>query len=520
MTFLRRSVLAFLGWLLLQSCIGFPHATGPRVFADTQVESQDEGANPPTADVLFHIPEDAIAMYHLDPRAFEGSAEVAQFLPAAVNLGKSMGVIDSKFFPIVDGLSAASMAGAVPHSLCVLSLDAEYDETASRGFRIDELQAVLVLHTAADHRSYLSGLQTILNHYAPPKSADADEDHQSSQRLFTLPDGTSAGRYLPADRPIWQTIEWASTADAFIVGLGHGAIEKWVRNQAATTKNRIVALHHAKLTNLDVDPRELNKVETQSFLSMWINFDRLHEVVPDIVAQGRPRRMLTTWQLDNARNWMWHGRRRGKYLLFDITWQRRSDQRDVVAHRSLTLGHWPGDLQLPEPTCDFVAVIPMDFAQVYERIIQAYRATMSPSKLPAYDELLLSHRRRHRTTYEHLWPAFKPYLILSNFPAPPVPVPGACTVYFELEGKRPNARIVQNRMDSILKTFLKSPTPQDMGDSAVRYDRKNRLYYLQLERSGMLRIPAWGWAENRYLIGGWGPPVVTTSREWLRTKEH
>ena len=228
--------------------------------------------------------------------------------------------------------------------------------------------------------------------------------------------------------------------------------------------------------------------------------------------------MLVTWKLDNARNWFFHGRRKGGYLLFDLTWERRSDPNREVHHRVLTLDQFPKDeLELPEPPGDFVAVIPMNFQAAFDRIMSAYRATLSPSKLDAFDARMKVYERNNHTTFRALWSSLKPYLVISNSPKPPIPVPGAATLYFELDGKNPNARAMQNRLESLLKIFMTSSNPKKLGESAVRYDRETQSYYLQLERADRLRIPSWGWVGNRFLVAGWGAPVVMQNRDRIES---
>src|SRR5690606_14089417 len=101
------------------------------------------------------------------------------------------GLVDPEFHPLFDGILAAGVVGTVPHSLVILDLDAEFDEQAERGYRILDLKAVLVLETAANHRTYLETLSTILSHYG---LGDANQP-----ALIALPDGSSGARYRAAD---------------------------------------------------------------------------------------------------------------------------------------------------------------------------------------------------------------------------------------------------------------------------------------------------------------------------------
>ena len=126
------------------------------------------------------------------------------------------------------------------------------------------------------------------------------------------------------------------------------------------------------------------------------------------------------------------------------------------------------------------------------------------------------YRRREQRTYDAMWSAFKPYLVLSNDPPPAVPVPGATTIYFELKDAR-QAVATQRRLEALLAQFMTSTDPQHLGESAVRHEKDGNYYWLQLEASGTIRVPSWGWV-GRYLIGGWGPSVVEYNRKKIEGK--
>ncbi len=447
------------------------------------------------------IPPDAVAFYRFDSSRFDTTT--AALLPMALRIAEQVGLVNADFLPLFDGILAASVAGAVPHTLCVLDLDGEYDEQAKNGFRVTALQAVLVLESTRDHRGFLATLGAILSHY----QGDAGEDGAASQVLFDLSDGHRAARFCAPNWAPWQTVEWASLPDSFVVGLGEGSIDRWVKAQTQARANPLLALHRLMARG---DEGEA------AFLELDVNLDRLHDTMPDILAQGRPRRMLTTWQLDNARNWMFHGRWAGDFLVADLTWQRRGEPLDAVQKRSLTLDHWPRDLTLPKPDGKYCVVIPIDLAASFARVMSAYRDTLRADKLPDFDARMLDYRRREKQTYDAMWSAFKPYVVLSNDPPPAVPVPGATTVYFEL--KEPlQAVATQRRLESLLTQFMASHDPQHLGESVVRHEKEGNYYWLQLEASGTIRVPSWGWV-GRYLIGGWGPSVVEYNRRKIERK--
>ncbi len=117
------------------------------------------------AQSAFTPPQDCVAFYRLDPSQFESAPAVASFLPLAIQLGGSTGLIDKADRPIFDALAAAAIAGAVPHSITLNNFDGNFDPTAKNNFRISQLQIVLTLETPANHRTYLQSLAQILSHY-------------------------------------------------------------------------------------------------------------------------------------------------------------------------------------------------------------------------------------------------------------------------------------------------------------------------------------------------------------------
>lgn len=454
----------------------------------------------------FTPPENCVAFYRFAPEQFESANAVASFLPLAIQLGAGTGLINESFRPLFDGLAAAAIAGAVPHSITIHNFDGQFDPEAKNNFRITELQAVLSLETPANHRTYLQSLAQILSHYQTAEN----NPRQKLQSIIQLKNGQTVGRFLFENGTTWQALEWASTAEAFYVGIGIDSIKTHLAQIAGPATARPFA-EHFKFP--DATPA------ANHFLALFVNLEKLHTTLPEVLAQGRPRRMLTTWKLDNARNYFLHGRIRGKYLHFEITYERRSDPARIVHHRPLTLNHWPGSLELPEPPGDFLIVIPIQFEAAFNRSSNAYRATLSPPKLAAFNDQMKKYQHQNRAALQTLWDGFKPFIIISNYPKPPVPIPGAATLYLEMVSKNPSSPIMQNCLEAILETFLKSPTPEKLGQAAIRYDKKERLYYLQLEKTGNLRIPTWAWIANRYLIAGWGPPVIETNRNWLEAQE-
>jgi len=450
------------------------------------------------------IPTHALAYYRLDPTDFQSNA--APFLPIMLRLAEDQGLIDSEFYPVFDGILAAGTAGAVPDTLCLLDLDAEYNSPAKNGFRINTLKAVLILETKEGHHGFLKTLGTIVSHYDQNKNGDTPQP-------FTLPNGQKGVRYRADHWEEWQVLEWASlsaTNNGFIVGFGHGSIEQWVNTQHRPPDQEFIDQHR----------RAVPDGPSESFIEVYLNLDQCRTLMPELVAQGILRDLLVTWKLDNARDWMLHGQRSGKYLATDLTWRRRSDPTDHIAHRSATLGHWPSDLTMSQPPGEYLVVIPIDFDPAFDRLLDFSMAVSGSDPSSSLTRNIKRYQVRKRTTFEPMWSAFQPYLVLSDYPAPTIPIPCATTVYAEI---KPSAseRMTQSRFEALCKQFFPMSTvsrPTDESKSpdgtVIRYDRKERLYSLQYKQLEWLRFPCWGWADRNFILS-WEPNAVIENRRLL-----
>jgi hypothetical protein len=112
--------------------------------------------------------------------------------------------------------------------------------------------------------------------------------------------------------------------------------------------------------------------------------------------------------------------------------------------------------------------------------------------------------------------AFKPYLVISDTPTPPLAIPGAATAYFELrEGLA--ARRFDARLARLLEPFRvddDKETWRDMHVGARGEAWDERVWFLQVDELGLIRYPAWGWAE-RWFVASWSIEAVGANRSWL-----
>ncbi len=470
----------------------------------------------------LHAQEQPLAWYRFNPRVFGATAGAV--LPFALQAADRAGVLTPEFHPLFDAILAGSVAGSVQHEMHILRLDAELDETAPNGFRLTDLQVVLILQTGGNHRSFVQALGTILSHYRQGKEGEeivnADGELNVGQELFDLTGGLRAARFRAPGWAAWQSVEWASLPDSFIVGVGRGSLESWQNatrpNESPVTqqhRNALLREPHYRPGALDAPVGNASTVECPAFLELFIDLDALRRIMPEILAQGRPRDLLQCARLDNARNWMLHGRLAGRFVLCDLTWQRRSDDPTTVIRRQLTVDAWPESLPMREAPGSWVLAAPIDLEAAQERIVDLYRSFLRGAKQESFDEAWRKHRLENRRLYEAMWPQFAGWLILGNYPPAPIPAPGAVTLYLPL-APRASERLVENQIASLVTRFTQGDAPTELGHSRLQRDQERRLFWLQTDSQGMLRLPTWGMAPGM-LVAGWGPEVVEANREWI-----
>ncbi len=200
-------------------------------------------------------------------------------------------------------------------------------------------------------------------------------------------------------------------------------------------------------------------------------------------------------------------------IAVDATWSSRADLPSTVGHRSIARADWPArDLRLEPPPGSYVIVAEMDWRRIEDMISTSQQNTRTTT-----DRLEIDTRRRvwNRTngrTLDRILRSLDRWLVLSDVPRPPVPVPGLTTAFVELKPAVNRARFERD-----LSTLLAS-----LGDR-VPYDEQSQTWsYRLLDKSsdpmGMLGALAWGLAgspRHGVIVGGWGASVIEANRERL-----
>ncbi len=430
-------------------------------------------------------------------------------LSSALRVALDSDVVDEGFRPAVQALLAAGQVGQGPYTLALLDLDLA--ATAEGKTQVADIRLVLELHTRHGHREALKALQSIL-------AADAKAEQERQQEPIDLPGERRGVRYRVAGQPDWRTLEWASHEDGFTIALGAGTLWRWLALRDADAPNANVEAHRAAVRAARAAE---GAAASERLLEYYIDIDRLRDLAPGLFRRGIVADTLNALKLGNSRSFMLHGSRASGMLLLDATYDTRREPPGQPRRKRLTLAAYPEDeLRLPRPNGSFVLAAEVNWVEAYEWVMRVAEAVTDE---PHRDDVRADRRRYELRHHERLYPllaAFKPYLVLSDVPAPPLAIPGAATAYFELrDGVQ--ARRLDARFARLFDNFRPAEEKEDWRDmhvAAVGEAWDERLWYLQVDELGLVRYPAWGWTE-RWLVASWSTQAVRENREMLSGDE-
>ncbi len=435
---------------------------------------------------------DTIAFYRFDPA---GLQPPAGWLGPLMQLLDAAGVVRLEEQPVADGLLVATMLASYPHTTALLDL------TASRHIpgQIDlaTIRAVTVLDAPGRHPQLRQTLESILKHYGRV------EDRL--QTIIDLPGDRRGIRYRLADWPEWMSLEWFADAQQFYFGLGTDSLHHWFQRQRPMASEPRLARHRQAVA----DPKN-----TAPMIEFFVDFQRLRSAMPTLFRTGRTTPLLKLLQLENAHEVMLHGRWARSFLILEMT------TFDSLRTRRtpLSLDAWPSDAGMPQPEADLLIAAPVDWPWVVNRAMQIAWLFKEPEDRPAYDKDLATYFKATGVDLAEHLKRYRPYLFVSNYPRPWLPVPGALSAYAPLRDaaqNEPAAREFRALMSPLIKTDQSIYGPDDV---AVIHDEATDVFYLDSPLRRLFKAPAWGW--GRYdgvavLIESYSPPAVLLNRQAL-----
>lgn len=468
---------------------------------------------------LFEIPAGALAWWALDARQAEGGGQRAARLVAEGVLRAALmsGLIgDADAAELVAGLLAASALGAAPHRVCVLEVATEPmpDGTA----RLSRVQAVLELREAGDHAPLMRTIRAVLVDAPAAEEGGAQQD-PGQQRALTLPGGRRGVAYRRSDWPEWMDVSWCSTPGVFYVGFGVGALERWFTAPREVFVPPRWVQHRAAVDGARGPSRPI--------VECYVGIDALRRAWPEPFVAGRAGSILSAWHLINARDAMIHVRVAEQagaadesagtggstaMLTIDVSWSSRSLPPARIDRQSISVGRWPGELDLPRPKGRYVLVIDAQWRRWVEMAVATYRAAHRGWDAIEFQVRHDRWMRAHGEALDRLLGSLDRWVVVADDPPPPLPVPGWASAMVRIRPEVDRRRLMQD-----LREVFGS-----LGDK-VEYDEGRQMWSLRYvdaskDPGGLLRLVSWALAGDEgapVLVVGWQPQAVEALRDRL-----
>jgi hypothetical protein len=269
----------------------------------------------------------------------------------------------------------------------------------------------------------------------------------------------------------------------------------------------------------------------ESILEIFLDIDAVRRGFPDSFATGRLGPLFEAWGLSNGRNFMLHARRveaadvevtglrvapvyDGPPLIaLDATWTARSATEHEVEQRPLALSNWPGrEIRSEPPPGRYAIVAEVDWRRAVDGAIETYGRWRRDTDRAEFEDRRSAWMRDHRRVLDRMLRSMDDWLVVSDVPQPPAPVPAMTSVFVELRPAVSRVRFASD-MEHVLSSI---------GGRTV-YDDEREIWSLRLldpeaDPGGALRALAWGMAGGArapVIVGGWGPTVVIENRKRL-----
>ncbi|MBL0921401.1 MAG: hypothetical protein IBJ10_04645 [Phycisphaerales bacterium] len=443
-------------------------------------------------------PPGAVAWWRMDPSRFSAAApspEVRAQREAMLAMVRSAvtggAVGEGRALGAVRGLLAASEVGARAHTLSVLEFSASRPPVGA-GMDVERLQMALSIRAEGGHERFLPTIRSIL---LPPAGAGAPPGRQ---RAFDLPGGARAVAYTEDGWEPWREVSWASTPGAFVVGLGRGALE---RASGAGAGERPWGAHRALVDGA--------RAHGEVFFEAYLGVARLRSAFPEAFDSGRVHRTLDRLGLLEARDFMLHARfveRPGgapPLIAIDATWTARGGAEPQ--RLELTLDHWPQDAGMPSPPGSYVIVAPMDWPAFAALGLDLWLGANVDVDIEAKRAALEAWRAQHGAELDRFIASLGGHAVISDYPTPLLPIPGAATVFVPL---REDAKGAPGALDGALSPFR----------GAIQRDRAGVSSY-GVDPVGLMKMPGWLVMEDgprAAFVAAWTPGAAAEGAAWLR----
>lgn len=210
------------------------------------------------------------------------------------------------------------LTGAVPTSFALLDLEAE---SIGESIRVHRLVAVAELSISDGHAELISAFRA------------GSGLGQGDAAIAFVAGGDLVGyRARSEDWPAGREVSWCSTPRSLIIGVGEGAVERWLAAPGIETPPWMAH-------------RAIERVRQGDVVGeLWVNFNAIRARSPELLARGLARRLSEGSRLGNARGLLVRARRleRGPVSV-EAMWSSRSEPIGVVHGAVLAQPVWPED---------------------------------------------------------------------------------------------------------------------------------------------------------------------------------
>jgi hypothetical protein len=269
------------------------------------------------------IPEDAFGWAYLDGAALGGAKDAAAQHSVVDSLlgwcAPGRVIQDPTTEKLVSGLIGDALVEGVPISLCVFDVNEEPGTPGADvpGTLREVRFGAAISIKAGDKEGVFTGrLARALT---------------GAQRV-TLPGNGEASEYRKKDWPGWRAIDWVSRDGEVSVGIGDGALLRWLSLPREGSPQAPVRLHRECVAAA--------RPGTEPVAEVFVNIDRLRHAFADRFDDDAGARLLGVMHLANARSFMLHVRApapgAAPGLLIDATWSVRSEPRTSIRRLAMT----------------------------------------------------------------------------------------------------------------------------------------------------------------------------------------
>lgn len=292
-------------------------------------------AQPPKPDMIWAVPDSAVAYIAFDGTSLGAEANRARALVAAAVRGLLSNVVMvENGSAVANEVLRARALGSAPWRACLLELEGE-SKDIKRGPRLSErivrpskFGAVIEVFASRNEDGHDRLLAAIEAGLARDSSLDRSPRQRTALRLG---DGATGG-LSSADEP-WRDVAWVSRPGSLIVAFGRGTIEKYPgRSRGGAWGEHRRAISDARGT---------------SVLEAFVDLNALRRGVPDEFDGGGLDRLVHAWRIANHRAVMLHGRLIGepeagaRVLTLRTTWSSRAEAPGTVRAAAISESTWP-----------------------------------------------------------------------------------------------------------------------------------------------------------------------------------